>query len=219
MSPAVVPWVVSHSHLNPKDRFNLQVERGIRFSFTPKDRVLDVGPMCFPFPYATHRMGCDERDDPKDGKPFYLGDIQKRTPYPDKYFDYVYSSHILEHVDDPVAAAAEISRIGKQGYVEVPSGYSTIFLCYGLIHPKWFFYQDDNGTLAFAPWDKKVLKVFEDVEARGAMDRIVNGLTDVDHLNAREQIMHKFYYKYADLFDPCQLWKGKIRMRKGAWFA
>jgi len=218
MSVVLVPWVVSHHYLNPLERYNIQVARGVDFGIKPRETVLDVGPMCFPFPLATHRMGSDERDDPKDGKPFFLSDIQERTPFKDKQFDFVYCSHVLEHLDNPVAGALELSRIGKRGYIEVPSGYCTMYLFYGLVHPKWFFYTDPDGGFVFTQWDPRILKFYEDLAARGAMDRIVNGDATVEHLTSRELILKNFYYKNADLFDPSQLWKDSIKIRKGAWF-
>jgi len=41
-------------------------------------------------------------------------------PFRDASFDYVYCSHVLEHVENPTAALAEMQRVGKAGYIEVP---------------------------------------------------------------------------------------------------
>jgi hypothetical protein len=50
-------------------------------------------------------------------------DICAKEPYPfrDKQFDFVVCSHTLEDVRDPIWVCEEINRIGKGGYVEVPS--------------------------------------------------------------------------------------------------
>lgn len=42
-------------------------------------------------------------------------------PFADKSFDYIDRSHVLEHVDDPARACAEIMRVGKAGYIETPT--------------------------------------------------------------------------------------------------
>jgi SAM-dependent methyltransferase len=42
-------------------------------------------------------------------------------PFADKVFDYVICSHLLEHVADPAAVLEEMVRVGKAGYIEVPS--------------------------------------------------------------------------------------------------
>jgi SAM-dependent methyltransferase len=47
-----------------------------------------------------------------DAKPF---------PFDDNHFDFVVCSHTLEDIRDPLAACREISRVGKAGYIEVPS--------------------------------------------------------------------------------------------------
>ena len=216
--PEVIPYVKLRADLDPRDRYNIQTRAGVVFDLQPGWRVLDVGPMCFPFPHATHYLGVDPRDDPKDGKPFTLADIQERTPFEDGYFDYVYCSHVLEHVDDPVAAAAELSRIGQRGYVEVPSGFSTLFLFYGTVHPKWFPWQDEDGTLIFCPWDKRVLEAYSEVKARHAVDRIVNGNPAKEKLTQRELALRSFYYDHLDIIDPRQMWEGQVRIRLGHWF-
>ncbi|MCU0300770.1 MAG: methyltransferase domain-containing protein [Candidatus Nanopelagicales bacterium] len=42
-------------------------------------------------------------------------------PFADKVFDYVICSHLLEHVTDPAAVIEEMMRVGRGGYIEVPS--------------------------------------------------------------------------------------------------
>ena len=41
-------------------------------------------------------------------------------PFRDDAFDFVYCSHVLEHVADPASAVSELMRVGKSGYIEVP---------------------------------------------------------------------------------------------------
>ena len=50
-------------------------------------------------------------------------DLCSREPYPfkDKEIDFVVCSHTLEDVRDPIWVCQEINRIGKRGYIEVPS--------------------------------------------------------------------------------------------------
>ena len=45
-------------------------------------------------------------------------------PFADGVFDYVICSHVLEHVPDPGAVIAEIQRVGRAGYIEVPDAAS-----------------------------------------------------------------------------------------------
>jgi hypothetical protein len=50
-------------------------------------------------------------------------DICEKTPFPfkDKEIDFVICSHTLEDVRDPLWVCSEIVRVGKRGYIEVPS--------------------------------------------------------------------------------------------------
>jgi SAM-dependent methyltransferase len=49
-------------------------------------------------------------------------------PFADGVFDYVVCSHVLEHVPDPCAVVAELTRVGKAGYIEVPEASSAKIL-------------------------------------------------------------------------------------------
>jgi hypothetical protein len=50
-------------------------------------------------------------------------DICAREPWPfsDKQFDFVICSHTLEDIRDPLWVCSELIRVGKAGYIEVPS--------------------------------------------------------------------------------------------------
>jgi SAM-dependent methyltransferase len=49
-------------------------------------------------------------------------------PFADGAFDYVVCSHVLEHVTDPAAVVAEMARVGRAGYIEVPEAASAKIL-------------------------------------------------------------------------------------------
>lgn len=56
-------------------------------------------------------------------RPLIVADGYK-LPFHSKTFDYVICSHILEHMEDPQKFIKEIERVGKAGYIEVPSDLS-----------------------------------------------------------------------------------------------
>lgn len=83
-------------------------------------------------------------------KLFVNADVEN-LPFKDKSFDFVFCSHLLEHVKNPDKAIKEITRIGKAGYIEVPSGIlelwqpfkTHLWLCdYG--DNKLIFYRKEN---------------------------------------------------------------------------
>ena len=47
--------------------------------------------------------------------------IEKKLPFKDKEFDFVISSHVIEHVEDVEFFIKELERISKQGYIELPT--------------------------------------------------------------------------------------------------
>jgi hypothetical protein len=101
----------------------------------PDDLVLDIGAWGRPFtradwvmdvmPYETR--GLYGRDGPLPERyseeTWIRRDICDREPYPfaDREVDFVVCSHTLEDVRDPIWVCSEMIRIGKAGYIEVPS--------------------------------------------------------------------------------------------------
>jgi SAM-dependent methyltransferase len=63
-------------------------------------------------------------------------DICDKAPWPfaDKFFDFSICSHTLEDVRDPLYVCAELVRVSKAGYVEVPSRAAES--CRGWEHPR-----------------------------------------------------------------------------------
>ena len=87
--------------------------------FTRADWVLDQ------MPYETRGLyGRDGTDEERfDAGTWVQRDICEHEPFPfsDDQFDFVICSHTLEDIRDPIWVCAEINRVGKAGYIEVPS--------------------------------------------------------------------------------------------------
>ena len=81
-----------------------------------------------------------------DKKKFVQCNIEQ-TNFNNKEFDFVIASHILEHVDNPILFCKELMRVGKRGYIEVPTPLwdnlvdGPEFVQYG---HKWWVTFDDN---------------------------------------------------------------------------
>ena len=71
---------------------------------------------------------------------WHQADVCAHTPwpYPDKYFDYATCSHLLEDVRDPIWVCAELQRVAKAGYIEVPS--RILEQCLGIENPTYAVY-------------------------------------------------------------------------------
>lgn len=130
---------------------------------TPTDIVLDVGGWACPFNRANYVLDAQ----PHETRGYYRSfggapsqggsreyftkdtwtqrDICDRVPFPfaDKSIDFVICSHTLEDIRDALWVCHEIGRIGKRGYIEVPSraaessrGWEHARLA-GLSHHRW----------------------------------------------------------------------------------
>lgn len=94
----------------------------------PGSRVLDVGCGNSALDIATHLVDAMPDSNAErggdleipEGKVFREGRIEE-IPFPDASFDFVHTSHILEHVESPAAAIEEIERVAFAGYVETPA--------------------------------------------------------------------------------------------------
>ena len=84
----------------------------------------------------------------------------KKLPFKDKEFDYVILSHVLEHVPNLLTFKDELVRIGKSGYIELPTKlYDNVVFGSDepvLGHKWWFEFDDDNQILKYT---KKVAAI------------------------------------------------------------
>jgi len=137
--------------------------RFVEFNIPEGGRVLDIGSGGDPFPYATVLVDrflqqTKHRHEPlrRDARHFVVADIYS-LPFRDKYFDFVYCSHLLEHVDDPIKACKEIIRVGKRGYIETPTfGKDALFAWAKGMH-KWHVVSIAN-TLCFFEYTPRQLE-------------------------------------------------------------
>ena len=79
----------------------------------------------------------------------------ENPPFDDSTFDFVIASHILEHVIDPIGFCKHLQRIGKRGYIEVPTplfdnlvdGPGSNGDPYG--HKHWVTFDDSSKKIIF----------------------------------------------------------------------
>lgn len=125
-----------------EDRFGYQ-RRFVAFEVTPGQKVLDIGSGGYPFPHAT--VLCDRFLDAgphrhealvKNGVPFTVAAVEC-LPFRHRAFDFVYCSHVLEHVQDPILACAEIARVARRGYIETPTFAKDVLLAWAAGMHRW----------------------------------------------------------------------------------
>lgn len=105
---------------SPSDRYHVKI--------FPREKVLDIGGGNQPLKRADIVVDKYEADNTHRGGDLKLYKHQQfinadgmSLPFEDKEFDYVNCCHVAEHIDDPAKFFDEIARVGKRGYVEVPS--------------------------------------------------------------------------------------------------
>lgn len=138
-------------------------------SLAPDAVVLDVGGWADPFeradwvidvmPYETRglyqREGWVQRPRTEERfseRTWIERDLCSREPFPfeDGEIDFAVCSHTLEDVRDPIWVCAELNRVAKAGYIEVPSrleeqswGVNGEFV--GWSHHRWLIDVDGGG--------------------------------------------------------------------------
>lgn len=90
----------------------------------PSDRVLEIGPGHSPLKRAD--VSVDFVDVPGVSNLVKCDLANEQLPFKDKEFDFVYCRHLLEDSYNPFPICAEMSRVAKRGYVEVPSPMAEI---------------------------------------------------------------------------------------------
>jgi SAM-dependent methyltransferase len=126
-------------------------------------KILDIGPGHFPLASATHFLDKKRFPEVPEEAPVTIFDLNsgQNLPFDDDSFDFIYCSHVLEHLERPIAVLEEIQRIGERGYVEIPSVCLDFAFKHGQTHPKWACW-GSGGVLIFIEKTKGQNRLFLD---------------------------------------------------------
>ena len=86
----------------------------------------------------------------------------KNLPFKDNQFDFIYASHVIEHVDDVSYFIKELQRISKQGYIELPSMLedNIVLSENNTKDHKWFFQFDDVRNVLLTERKRQLIEPF-----------------------------------------------------------
>lgn len=190
-------------------QWRLFLERRIHLPVEDDDLVLDVGSGDKPSwradvlldlyagaEYAAQRSG---RASARVSRPLFDADAAD-MPFADGAFDYAICSNLLEHVTDPAAVAAELTRVARAGYIEVPEAASAKIVDFP--SHLWWCRLDDSDpgaptlvmTAKSAPhFDAEIDAYIERAGVRRALDHVLNS---------------KFEHRVIQLH-----WKDQMRLR------
>ncbi len=106
-------------------------------------------------------------------------------PFADGAFDYAVCSNLLEHVTDPVGVAAELTRVAKAGYIEVPEAASAKIVDFPS-HLWWCRLDETDAdaptlvmTAKTAPYfDAEIDAYISRADVRTSLDNVLNSKFD-----------------------------------------
>ncbi|MFX0200139.1 MAG: methyltransferase domain-containing protein, partial [Candidatus Hodarchaeota archaeon] len=196
-----------------RDRYLFYQSRFFNFGIKPTDKVLDIGSGNVPFQLATHLADITIEDDNYgragvpfkniDGKPFFECNIEN-LPFKDKEFDFVYCSHVLEHVTNPEKACDELTRIAKRGYIETPKPSKDLWLNNAKVsHHRWAV-ENINSKLVFTEYSKE--------EIDGLQHDILRRMA-TDPQTIREKAFSSLIHLKAPLFNTMLLWEDSFEYK------
>ena len=86
----------------------------------------------------------------------------KNLPFSNNQFDFVYASHVIEHVEDLSFFISELKRISRQGYIELPSILedNLILSANSSEDHKWMFKFDDVNKVLLVEKKKQLIEPF-----------------------------------------------------------
>ncbi|HYR84152.1 MAG TPA: class I SAM-dependent methyltransferase [Terriglobia bacterium] len=187
-----------------KDRYSYQ-KKYAHFDFKPGERVLDIGSGGDPFPHATvlmdqHIETTVHRADTlvTNGKPFLLADIHS-LPFCTGSFDYVFCSHLLEHVADPIRACSEMMRVGRRGFIETPTFAKDMLFAWAAGMHKWHVAAIAD-TLVFFEYSARQA---EGIKSSAWRDLIFSRLYHP---------LQRAFYDNADLFNTMLCWNARFNV-------
>jgi len=108
----------------------------------------------------------------------------KKLPFRDNEFDFVISSHVIEHVEDFQFFISEIERISTQGYIELPTRLGDNIVFENLKDHIWWFKYEDDSNLLMVSKKNQILEPFVSVSTAKKLETIF-----------RESLVMEIYWK------------------------
>lgn len=186
----------------------------------PRDATfLDIGPGPFPHPRATHYLDLNPeilRRVGINGKKTIPANLASGLPMvPNKEFDYIWCSHVFEHLDDPLAAAATLSRIGRRGTLVIPSVIKESMFNFEEVDHHWLILPSPQGLHCGAPifvrHNPEYMKAVKNIEVQSITCRLFR--TGPNRTDPEQRFLRKWFFNNEAALDVVVHWEGELNVR------
>ncbi len=137
----------------------------------PNWNILDIGCGYTANKYATTVADVQDLSNFYKEKKF-IRITDKKLPFKDDEFDFVVTSHVIEHVEDFQFFISEIERITKQGYIELPTRLGDNIVFENLKDHIWWFKYDDEFDSLLVSRKNQILEPFVTVSTAKNLEKI-----------------------------------------------
>ena len=134
-------------------------------------KILDIGCGYTANKYATIIADTQDLADFYKDKKFVKID-DKKLPFKDKEFDFVISSHVIEHVEDFEFFINELQRISTKGYIELPTRLGDNLVFENKTDHIWWFIYDDVKNLIVASKKNQIMEPFITVSMAKILEKV-----------------------------------------------
>jgi ubiquinone/menaquinone biosynthesis C-methylase UbiE len=174
---------------------------GVDFHLDAKERLLGLGPKV------------DIKEFKERGIEFVHTRIDGPLPFKDKQFDFAYSHHVFEHLDDPKTACQEMMRIARSGVIITPSFFSEQI--FGRSYHRWLVM--DRGNCLFFFRKRPFEQTPFGPTRSNPFDMLLN---DGDWYDGQEgqmpklsKILQKHWYSHSPLIEVIFMWENEFEWK------
>ena len=162
--------------------------------------ILDIGPSKNPLKQSTHLLDYIDNSKYFPEKKFIIHDINKTEtlPFEDKYFDFVFCSHVLEHIDNPINLLLEINRISNSGVIIVPTKLSDNLYSQDATKLNDIYLNDRYGHKWWFDYGK-----FSSIQI-SKRKRIIRRIPQ------NENEVKKLFFEIPNFYELCFFWEQEI---------
>ena len=134
-------------------------------------KILDIGCGFRAHPKATIIADVQDLSNYYKDKKFIKVD-KKKLPFRDQEFDFVISSHVIEHVEDFEFFIKELERVSPRGYIELPSRLGDNLVFENKTDHIWWFLYDDPSNKLVASKRNQIIEPFITVSIAKLFEKV-----------------------------------------------